>query len=257
MKKILVVDNDRLMLEFMNDILSEEGHQIVTAEDGLSALDILETHTPDVIFVDLIMPNIDGKKLCATIRGMQKLKDTYLVILTAIAVVEDIDIAEFRANACVAKGPFSAMAQHILAVLNQSDPASSRSSSGKVIGLESDYPPVQAMNLEKAIKEFMGDAGFLFEVLKEFLENVRGQIATIGQAISRGDAEVVRNEAHSIKGGAANLTANELSKIAFELENIGKSGNLEGGIQVLQKLETEFHRLEAYARDKYNENSRC
>lgn len=56
MKKILVVDNDRLMLEFMNEILSEEGHQVVTAEDGLSALDILETHTPDVIFVDLIMP---------------------------------------------------------------------------------------------------------------------------------------------------------------------------------------------------------
>ena len=41
MKKILVVDNDRLILEFMKDILSKEGYQVVTAEDGLSALDIL------------------------------------------------------------------------------------------------------------------------------------------------------------------------------------------------------------------------
>ena len=52
-----------------------------------------------------------------------------------------------------------------------------------------------------------------------------------------GDAEVVRREAHSIKGGAANLTANDLSRIAFEIENIGISGMLEEGIDSLQKLE--------------------
>ena len=43
MKKILVIDNDKFILEFMNDVLSERGHEVVTAEDGLSALDILET----------------------------------------------------------------------------------------------------------------------------------------------------------------------------------------------------------------------
>ena len=42
MKKILVVDNDQLILKFMNDILTKEGHQVITAKDGLSALDILK-----------------------------------------------------------------------------------------------------------------------------------------------------------------------------------------------------------------------
>ena len=101
------------------------------------------------------------------------------------------------------------------------------------------------MNFEKAIEEFEGDKEFLMEVVDGFLDNVRAQIETIHQAITDGDSEVVRREAHSIKGGAANLTADVLSKIAFELENIGKSGLLEGGIEVLERLEKEFHHLEA------------
>ena len=109
---------------------------------------------------------------------------------------------------------------------------------------------VAPMDFDKAIEEFEGDEEFLMEVLEGFLDNVRAQIGTIHQAISSGDAEVVRKEAHSIKGGAANLTADELSRIALELENIGKSGLLEGGTEVLERLEREFHRLEVYAKDR-------
>ncbi len=109
---------------------------------------------------------------------------------------------------------------------------------------------VAPMDFDKAIEEFEGDEEFLMEVLEGFLDNVRAQIGTIHQAISSGDAEVVRKEAHSIKGGAANLTADELSRIAFKLENIGKSGLLEGGTEVLERLEREFHRLEVYAKDR-------
>ena len=105
------------------------------------------------------------------------------------------------------------------------------------------------MNLDRAIEEFEGDKGFLMEVLEGFLENVRAQIGTIQQAISDGDAEIVRKEAHSIKGGAANLTADKLSKIALELENIGQSGVLEGGTEALERLKKEFYRLEGYVRN--------
>jgi CheY-like chemotaxis protein len=70
MKKILVVDNDRIMRRFMTKLLEKERCQVVTAEDGLNALDILKTYTPDIMFVDLVMPNIDGEILCRIIRGM-------------------------------------------------------------------------------------------------------------------------------------------------------------------------------------------
>ncbi|MBW2169926.1 MAG: response regulator [Deltaproteobacteria bacterium] len=68
MKKILVVDNDQFILEFIDDFLTKEGHQVVTAKDSLSALDILQAYTPEVMFIDLVMPNIDGRKLCQVIQ---------------------------------------------------------------------------------------------------------------------------------------------------------------------------------------------
>jgi len=106
------------------------------------------------------------------------------------------------------------------------------------------------MNFERAVEEFEKNREFLMEVLEGFMGNVRAQIGTIRQAISDGDADQIREEAHSIKGGAANLTADNLSEVALELENIGKSGVLEGGIPVIERLEKELHRLEVYVNNR-------
>ena len=110
------------------------------------------------------------------------------------------------------------------------------------------------MDFARAIEEFEGDGEFLMEVLEGFIGNVRSQTEIIRQAISEGNAEAVRREAHSIKGGAANLTANDLSAIAFDFENIGKSGVLERGLECLERLENEFHRLERFGA-KHNDIS--
>jgi len=104
------------------------------------------------------------------------------------------------------------------------------------------------MDFEKALNEFEGDEALLMEVLKGFMENVRGQIGLIQQALMSRDADRVRREAHSIKGGAANLRADELSRIAFELENLGKSGKFERGIEALKRLEKELDGLEKMER---------
>lgn len=88
------------------------------------------------------------------------------------------------------------------------------------------------------------------EVLGGFLETVRVQIKTMQEAIRSKDVEVLWKEAHSIKGGAANLVANELSGLALELEQAGKSGALEKGLEVLERFEREFHRLEDYVKNE-------
>ena len=114
------------------------------------------------------------------------------------------------------------------------------------IAPQGNQEPEAPMEYERALEEFEGDGEFLMEVLEGFIGNVTSQIKLIRQAISDGDAEAVRREAHSIKGGAAILTANDLSAIAFDLENIGRSGVLDGGIETIERLEKEFHRLERF-----------
>jgi len=149
-----VVDNDELILKFMNNILTKEGHKVITATDGLSALDILKGYTPDVIFTDLVMPNIDGKKLCEIIRKTEVLKDVFLIILSAVAVEEEVDIVEMGADACIAKGPFSEMTQDIIATLEQTELAPSRRTSSGVGGTRSKRPSGIAKELLSVKRHF-------------------------------------------------------------------------------------------------------
>jgi HPt (histidine-containing phosphotransfer) domain-containing protein len=107
------------------------------------------------------------------------------------------------------------------------------------------------INLARAIDEFEGDKELLSQVIAGFTGNVIEQIGTIREALSCGDAETVRKEAHSIKGGAANLTAENLTKAAFDLESKGKSGELDGAGEILDNLEREFEALRGYIQENF------
>ena len=87
-KKILVVDNHPVFLKMMTTLLEKEGHIVLSALDGLSALAVLQNFTPDIIFLDLIMPGIGGDKLCRMIRKNPELKGIYVVIVSAVAAEE-------------------------------------------------------------------------------------------------------------------------------------------------------------------------
>ena len=108
------------------------------------------------------------------------------------------------------------------------------------------------MDFERALNEFEENEALLMEVLKGFIENVRGQIVVIQQALMRQDADRVMREAHSIKGGAANLRADALSRRASELEIIGKTVKLQGGSEALGRLEKELCGLERFEKALVN-----
>ncbi len=165
MKRVLVVDNDLLILEFMHEILSKAGHEVVTAEDGLSALDMLKTFTPDVIFVDLVMPNIEGRKLCQLIRQMDHVKDAYVVVLSAIAAEEEPNMTVLGADTCVAKGPLDEMAPHILALLEQPESRPPRETREEPIG-------VKGMRARRITKELLSVKRNFELILKGMSEGI-------------------------------------------------------------------------------------
>jgi PAS domain S-box-containing protein len=117
-KRSLVVDNDPVMLKWVTNLLEKEGYHVLTGEDGLSALNILRTYRPDVIFTDLIMPNIDGEKLCHVIRKNPDLKNIFLVVFSATASEENVRLYQTEADFYIAKCSFDKMAKHIRKALN-------------------------------------------------------------------------------------------------------------------------------------------
>jgi len=116
---VLVVDNDRVVVEFMCDLLTTEGFEVITANDGLSALDVLEQHTPDIIFTDLVMPKIDGRQLCRIIRQIPRLDDVFLIVMSGLMPEDEIDRDTLGADAIITKGPFVQIADSVVDILKQ------------------------------------------------------------------------------------------------------------------------------------------
>ncbi|MFO7601463.1 MAG: PAS domain S-box protein [Candidatus Desulfacyla sp.] len=175
MKKILLVDNDRFILEVIKDLLTKEGHQVSTAEDGLSALDVLEVFTPDVIFVDMVMPNIDGKRLCKILRKMENLKKTYIVSLSATAMEDVGGIEALGVNASIAKGPLEQLAKEILGVLGPSSDIPSQLVAEKTLGPE-------AMRQRGITRELLSGMKH-FEVILEQMDEGIFDIASDGRIV--------------------------------------------------------------------------
>ena len=136
-RKILVVDNNPVILKLMTNLLADqEGHEVRTADNGLEALDVLKSFTPEVIYVDLIMPKISGAKLCRIIRSKLHMKDVVLVILSAIAKESQGENLPEGVDACIAKGPFKKTGKHVLSVLELVDSKEKSQAQQTVLGLE-------------------------------------------------------------------------------------------------------------------------
>ncbi len=135
-RKIVVVDNDPAIRAFASLFLRKEGYEVAPAEDGLSALKILENWAPDVMFIDLVMPNISGEKLCAIIRNMERFKDTYLVMLSAVSAEEQVRYVEYGFDAMIAKGPLKTTGEHLLSILKQLEAGTLSHSDHPALGLE-------------------------------------------------------------------------------------------------------------------------
>ncbi len=107
----------------------------------------------------------------------------------------------------------------------------------------SESPP---FNYERALEELNGNKERLENILSRFLERLTPQLETIRNALKNGESETVRKEAHTIKGGALTLTAKSLADQALQMENLGRSGNLKNGQEILDNIISEKQRLENY-----------
>lgn len=81
--KILLVDDEQDILEFLSYSLKKEGYKVICAENGHEAIAIAKKEKPDLIVLDVMMPEMDGIETCAQIRGDINLKDCIIVFLSA------------------------------------------------------------------------------------------------------------------------------------------------------------------------------
>lgn len=86
---ILIVEDEAEIANLIQLYLEKEGFTCRTCRDGLTAIQIFQEHTPDLIILDLMVPGLDGLEVCARIRQKPGIKDPYILMLTAKG--EEID----------------------------------------------------------------------------------------------------------------------------------------------------------------------
>lgn len=81
--KILVIDDSKTIRRTAETLLAKEGCTVYTAVDGFDALSKVADHNPDVIFVDIMMPRLDGYQTCSLIKHNRTFRDTPVIMLSS------------------------------------------------------------------------------------------------------------------------------------------------------------------------------
>ena len=81
--KVLVIDDSKTIRRTAETLLQKEGCEVITAEDGFDALAKIADHKPRIIFVDVMMPRLDGYQTCALIKNNSEFKSTPVIMLSS------------------------------------------------------------------------------------------------------------------------------------------------------------------------------
>ena len=81
--KVMVIDDSKTIRRSAETLLSKEGCEVVTASDGFEALAKIAEHKPNIIFVDIMMPRLDGYQTCALIKHNSLFKSTPVIMLSS------------------------------------------------------------------------------------------------------------------------------------------------------------------------------
>jgi PAS domain S-box-containing protein len=117
MKRVLVVDNDRLCVDLLADALSQAGYLVDKAADGVEAVEQLRAVRPDAVILDIVMPRLSGERVFTFIRTHPETKDVPVIILSGTLVEDRQKLLGLKADAYVAKARHTAMLENILTAL--------------------------------------------------------------------------------------------------------------------------------------------
>ena len=90
-KKILVIEDEATLQKALNEVLVQEGYEVLSAHDGISGLDLILKESPDLVLLDIILPKMDGFDVLKRLK--EKGSEVPIIILTNLSDINDIQKA--------------------------------------------------------------------------------------------------------------------------------------------------------------------
>jgi len=247
--------------------LTKSGFQVTLAKNGQQAVDLFKKRQFDIILMDIQMPLKDGYEATRLIRAQEhtlkkilhqnnpgnyvSFRRTPIVAMTAHAIEGykkkciDADMDDYITKPLKKKGLIALVEKWTTPDKSSPGEWKYRTVIDPDLYQKTDFL-THPLDLKKAVHEFENDKKFFWKIVNEFIQTIEKQIPRINQAIGNKDFLIVENEAHAIKGGAANITAMELSYAAAALERSGKKGNSKQSLISMEDLGKQFIWLKNY-----------
>lgn len=133
---VVLVDDDAMILEAMTEVLSGAGYAVHTARDGLEGLALIRAVKPDYIILDVVLPKLDGGRLCAALRQDLRFHRTPIISFSGLSPQDQTFFDGVKADAYVAKGRLPVTAQNLLTALRGLSESRPEEMKGQVLGYE-------------------------------------------------------------------------------------------------------------------------
>jgi CheY-like chemotaxis protein len=267
---ILVAEDNEINQKLIQRILQTAGYEVDMVGNGCDAVEFANRNQYDFILMDLQMPLMDGYEATRKIRELQleaqssdskseipnpksQIQPVPIVALTGNDLEKEMEkCLGLGMNDCIGKPLFRDQLLSLIKKWTATEPvgAACGKAQKKVSKpIAKNTSARQPIDLNRALNEFMGEKEVLNGILSEFTAKVRSQISSIRQAFLSLDFTEIAKEAHSIKGGAANLTANKVAGMASALEKAAYLQQAELVKHLADELEEQFEKLEHYLRN--------
>ncbi|MEW6326132.1 MAG: response regulator [Thermodesulfobacteriota bacterium] len=250
--RILLVEDNATNQKVALHILEKLGYGADAVGNGVEAIRVLQTIPYDLVLMDVQMPEMDGFEATKVIRDLSsgvRNHNVPIIAMTAHAMKGDRE-------RCLGAGmddyiPKPIDPQELLEKVKRWGGKGNGASICKMQtrderGYQSERHDGPPISLEVALKRAMGDREFLEGMLQQFTTNTSKHVETLRVALEQSDAEVLQREAHTLKGAAANLSADRIAAVALRLEQMGRDRKLLAGEQTLRELEDELACLKTY-----------
>jgi CheY-like chemotaxis protein/HPt (histidine-containing phosphotransfer) domain-containing protein len=241
---ILLVDDVEINQELARVIMEKQGHRVTIAGNGAEAVEVYRVDNRfDMIFMDIQMPVMDGFQATLAIRELERKRGGHVPIIAMTAYSSSQDRQE-----CLNGGMDSYIAkpvkpETIIAEINRYATAlhQTATSEPRALPVEAAHDDnVPIFDRSALLERLCGNDELLPRFIALFITGAETGIEAIRNALTTGNSEEVYNQAHTLKGSAANIGAGRILALAVTLDERAKQQNISSMPALLAELEAEF-----------------
>jgi CheY-like chemotaxis protein len=236
---ILLAEDNAVNQKLAIRLLEKRGHQVVLAVNGKQALSELEKTPFDLVLMDVQMPEMDGIEATEKLREREKStgKHQPVVAMTALVMKGDRE-------RCMDAGMDGYLSKPIRPQ-ELDEVLDTYVLRERVEFTPAPEPAVQEASVTTAelLERIDGDRAFLSELLDLFREDYPAQLSAAREAARSGDAATLQRVGHALKGALGNLAAPVSSRMAGQIEAMGRSGDVQSAAAAVNELEQELGRV--------------